>query len=337
MSEPVAVLEIIQPGALTSIQDLGRKGYQRLGIAEAGAMDTISFVAANRLVGNPDNAAGLEVTIVGPKMKCLSDIIFGLTGADLSAHLDEVPLTPGRCYEARSGQTLCFGKRSRGVRAYLSVRGGLQSELILGSRSTYIYAGFGGLEGRALKTGDTLFRLPDEGLVGLPRDPVPDELLVPEDGSRTLRVVMGPNEDRFTEQGIKNFLESSYKVTPESNRMGYRLDGPKISHKESPIVVSESTPLGAVQVPGQGTPVLLLRERGTTGGYTKIAFIITVDIDVVSQTFPGREIRFRAVELSEAHDALKTRRKIIDAWSPSIGDEISSKSESNGGEIHERD
>ena len=146
MDEPIPVLEVVQPGALTSIQDIGRRGYQRLGIAEAGAMDTTSLVAANRLVGNPDNAACLEITVVGPNLRCLSDIIFGLAGADLSGHQDGAPLAPGRWYEARSGQTLRFGKRSRGVRAYLSIRGGLQSEVVLGSRSTYIYAGFGGIE-----------------------------------------------------------------------------------------------------------------------------------------------------------------------------------------------
>jgi len=322
MDEPIPVLEVVQPGALTSIQDIGRRGYQRLGIAEAGAMDTTSLVVANRLVGNPDNAACLEITVVGPKLRCLSDIIFGLAGADLSGHLDGTPLAPGRWYEARSGQTLRFGKRSRGVRAYLSIRGGLQSEVILDSRSTYIYAGFGGIEGRAVRAGDVLFGMQGKGLGDPANEPLPGELVAPEDGSRTLRVIMGPNEERFTEHGIRNFLESPYTVTPESNRMGYRLEGAKIEHKEGPIIVSECTPIGAVQVPGQGTPVLLLRERGTTGGYTKIACIITVDVDVVSQVFPGVEVRFRSVELAEAHDALQRQKSTLNAWKTPVGNEM---------------
>jgi antagonist of KipI len=131
-----------------------------------------------------------------------------------------------------------------------------------------------------------------------------------------LRVILGPHEDRFTSEGLDTFFGSSYTVTSESNRMGYRLDGPLIAHRDSPIVVSESTPLGAVQVPGQGTPVILLRERGTTGGYTKIGCVITMDIDVVSQAPPGTELRFEAVTLEEAHSAHKERWEELQDWRP---------------------
>jgi len=315
LSESVSrpVLEVLYPGVLTSLQDLGRKGYQSLGIAEAGAMDTWSLVAANRLVDNHDNAAALEITVVGPKLRFLAPTRFSLTGADLSARLDQEPIQPGGSHGAGPGQELSFGRRLRGFRAYLAVKGGFDAPLVLGSRSTYLYAGFGGLDGRALAAGDTL-TCPAPGYDRDSPDLLPPAFLLPEDGPRVIRVIMGPHEDRFTPESIAIFLESPYTVTPESNRMGYRLEGPRLEHVESPIVVSESTPLGAVQVPGQGTPVLLLRERGTTGGYTKIACIITPDIDVIGQTPPGADIRFRAVELTEAHRAEKERWMAMNAW-----------------------
>jgi len=290
-------------------------GYQGLGIAEAGAMDTGSLVAANRLVDNPDDgAAALEITVVGPKLRFLVPALFSLTGADLSARLEEKPIRPGRSQWAGTGQVLSFGLRRRGFRAYLAVRGAFDVPLVLGSRSTYLYAGFGGLGGRALVAGDVLMGLPtDVDGKGSPAA-LPEELLLPEDGPRVLRVIMGPNEDRFTAGGIKTFLESPYRVTPASNRMGYRLEGPKIDHSESPIIVSESTPLGAVQVPGQGTPVLLLRERGTTGGYAKIACIITPDIDVIAQVPPGIEVRFKPVAVTTAHQVEKERWRAMNGW-----------------------
>jgi antagonist of KipI len=297
---------------LTSLQDKGRFGYQFLGIAEAGAMDMFSFVAANRLVGNPDNAAALEITVLGPTLRFLNRAVFSLTGADLTAALDVKALKPGFTYLAQKGQQLSFGRRKLGVRSYLGIAGGFEAPQVLGSRSTYIYAGFGGIEGRMLAKGDILTRLPPEAEPETNR--LPPKLLLPPEGSRLLRVIMGPHEDRFTSEGQNVFLNQTFQVTPESNRMGYRLAGPKISHSDSPIVVSESTPLGAVQVPGQGTPVILLRERGTTGGYTKIACIITPDLDIIAQVPPGGEVRFKSVELQVAHQLERERWKAMDTW-----------------------
>jgi len=308
------VLEVLTPGPLNSIQDRGRFGYQRLGIAEAGAMDALSFVAANRLVGNGDNEAALEITIMGPTLRFLKETVFSLTGADLSTALDGESLGIGGRYNAQAGQILTFGPRKRGCRAYLAVQGGFEAPRVLGSRSTYLYAGFGGLQGRALAKGDILARYVP--ITPRPDSPhrLPEPFLLPDDGPRTLRVIMGPNEDRFTEKGIKTFLESAYHVTPESNRMGYRLEGPEIEHAKGPIIVSESTPLGAIQVPGQGKPLVLLHERGTTGGYTKIACIITADIDVIAQAPFGQALRFKTVRVSEAHDAEAKRRQALEAW-----------------------
>lgn len=317
---PIPFLEVLRPGAQSSVQDRGREGYQRLGIAEAGAMDGYALVQANRLLGNPDRAAALEMTLVGPKLAFQRDGAFALAGADLSASLDGRPLAPGRAYRARAGQVLRFGARQRGMRAYLAVPGGIEAPLVLGSRSTYIYAGFGGLAGRTLQPGDLLFcRRPPESAPA--EAALPPGLLLPPDGPLALRVILGPQQERFTQAGLATFLGSAYRVSPESNRMGYRVEGPRIEHADGPIVVSEATPLGAVQVPGQGRPVLLLRERGTTGGYTKIACIITADIDKVGQAAPGSELRFSAVELDEAHQAERERWRRLDAWRPPLAEE----------------
>lgn len=307
------LIEVRHPGAQSSLQDLGRAGYQSLGIAEAGAMDIYSLVQANRLLHNPDSAAVLEITLVGPKLRFARAANFALTGADLSARLDGCPLSPGAAYGAQAGQVLSFGTRRRGMRAYMAVPGGFEAPLILGSRSTYIYAGFGGLEGRTLTKGDVLSCLWEPDLDVEPAV-LPEHLQLTPDAPRVLRVIMGPQADRFTKEGIETFLGKSFEVTSQSNRMGYRLSGPRIEHTGGPIVVSESTPLGAVQVPGQGRPVLLLRERGTTGGYTKIACIITRDIDLAGQAPAGTRIRFKAVDVQEAHRAERERWLALDSW-----------------------
>lgn len=311
-AEPL--LEVLRPGLLSSLQDLGRFGYQALGIAESGAMDTWSLVLANRLLGNPDGACALEVTLVGPRLRVLAPTCLALAGADLGAELDGRPLAPGRSFAARPGQVLSFAGRRRGLRAYLAVPGGFAVPPVLGSRSTYLYAGFGGLEGRALRKGDVL-PCPAGAQAPAPRQAPPELCQLPEP-PHELRVIMGPHLERFTEQGVHTFLNATYRISPQSNRMGYRLEGPALEHSRGPIVVSEATPPGAVQVPGRGRPVILLRERGTTGGYTKIATVITCDLDRLAQLGDGEEVRFRAVELDTAHRLERRRWQEMDRWQP---------------------
>ena len=312
---PAPLVEVLLPGAQSSLQDLGRRGYQSLGIAEAGAMDTYSLVLANRLLNNSDGAACLEITLMGPKLRFLRDVLFALAGADLSANLAGRLLLPGTVHEAKKGDVLAFGARRKGMRGYLAVPGGFYAPPVLGSLSTYIYAGFGGLQGRALIKGDRLSGRADPK-PQLKLAELPAGLTLPADGPRLLRVIMGPHEERFSKAGIEAFLGGAYEVTSHSNRMGYRLKGSRIEHLDGPIVVSEATPLGAVQVPGGGQPVLLLRERGVTGGYTKIACIITPDIDLIGQTPFDCEIRFKAVDLAQAHQAERERWQAMNAWRP---------------------
>lgn len=314
MVESRPCLVVLSSGALTTVQDLGRVGYQRLGIAESGSMDTFSAVLANRLVGNPDASAVLEITLIGPKLNFLGPTWCSLTGADLSPKLDGAPLDTGSNFLADEGQVLSFGRCRKGLRTYLAVRGGFDVPLILGSRSTYLYAAFGGYRGRALKKGDTLGALGQDWTEECRLDRLPAALHLPEDGFRELRVVIGPHEDRFTAEGLRTFQSETYEVTPDSNRMGYRLDGPRIAHVDSPVVVSEATPLGAVQIPGEGKPVILLRERGTTGGYTKIACVIRCNVDLLAQIPAGGRLRFVPVTVDEAHELEWKRWHAMNQW-----------------------
>lgn len=308
------MLEIIEPGLLTTIQDQGISGYKTLGIAEGGAMDRVSFVIANRLVGNPDKAAVLEITLVGPGIRFLGATWCALGGADLSAQLNGSPVPPNRAFHAGSGDILSFGPSDFGVRAYLAVQGGIDVPLTLGSRCTYLYAGFGGFEGRSLRKGDVLHAAAprQEEPPALAEPPL--EVLVPKNLPSTLRVILGPHEDYFAPEAIQTFFSEPYEVTPESNRMGYRLKGPQLTHRETPIVVSTATPLGGIQVPGKGIPVILLRERGTTGGYTQIGCVITRDLDILAQSFAGDTFRFTHVDVADAQAIERRRWEKLDAW-----------------------
>ena len=314
VTESHPCLTVLFPGALTTVQDLGRVGYQRLGIAESGSMDTLSAVLANRLLNNPDTAAVLEIALIGPKLRFLAPTWLSLTGADISPRLDGSSLETGASFRADEGQVLSFGHCRKGLRTYLSVKGGFDVPVILGSRSTYLYAGFGGYQGRALAKGDILGALNQDGPQACTLERLPAEFNLPEDGPREIRVVMGPHEDRFTIEGIHRFQSGPYEVTPDSNRLGYRLDGPRIAHVDSPIVVSEATPMGAVQIPGEGKPVILLRERGTTGGYTKIACVIRCDVDVLAQMPAGGRLRFVPVSVDEAHELERRRWQAVNQW-----------------------
>jgi len=202
------------------------------------------------------------------------------------------------------GSILEFGERRFGARAYLAVSGGIAVEPWLGSRSTYLLASVGGLEGRALKAGDLVPVGP--GAISLPRFRIPPDRRPPYYSEPIVRVVLGPHRDRFTEEGIESFLSSEYEVTADSNRMGYRLEGPKIAHSRGPDLISCGIPLGGIQVPGNGKPIVLMADHQTTGGYTMVATVIQADISIVAQRIPGERIRFRAVGLDEARASYRT-------------------------------
>ena len=293
-------LEILHGGTFTTIQDLGRRGYQRFGMPTAGAMDITSLRLANRLVQNDEGQACLEITYIGLRLVALRDLVIAITGGDLTPKMDGSPLSMWETVSLRKKSEISFTAVRNGIRSYLAVAGGIQIAEIMGSKSTCIRAGIGGFEGRALKKGDRLRigrRHPD-----LPPRRV-KELFIPHYGGKwNTRVILGPQDDYFSEGGIETFLSSEYTITPQSDRMGYRLQGPVIEHGKGADIISDATCLGSVQVPGHGLPIILLADRQTTGGYPKIATALTVDVHDLGQAKPGDGIRFSSISIIEAHE-----------------------------------
>ena len=305
------VIEVQDGGFLTTVQDPGRYGYQRYGVPVAGAADQFALRVANVLIGNEEEDAGLEITLVGPRLRFLADTVIAITGGDLDPRIDDEPVAMWRAIAVPQGSTLSFSRMRDGVRACLAIAGGIDVPLVLGSRSTYTRSRLGGFEGRALRPGDKIVAVGEEPVnqvVGseLPREQVPNY-----GHSHVLRVVLGPQDDAFSQEGIRTFLSGTYTVTPQSDRVGYRFQGPQIQHKGGADIVSDGTPFGAVQVTGDGMPIVLLVDRGTTGGYTKIATVISVDLAAVAQAMPGDTMSFRSVTVEEAHQALRQQEDVI--------------------------
>ena len=307
------LLEVVSAGLFTTIQDLGRFGSQRYGVPTSGAMDGFALRAANRLVGNADELAGLEITMGGVQLRASAPVVFAITGADLEPRLNDRPVPMWQGLVMRGGDTLDIDGAADGVRAYLAVRGGIDVPLVLGSRSTYTKSKLGGIDGRVLRRGDRLHGGPaasvEQARLGL----LP-AALVPHYGTRhDIRVVLGPQDDRFTPEGIHTFLSSTYRVSLKSDRTGCRLEGPRIAHVAGPDIVSDGSPPGAVQVAGDGMPIVLLADRGTAGGYTKIATVITADLMHLAQAGQNDEVAFRPVTVDEARAALFELEQVLDA------------------------
>lgn len=298
------MIEVMKPGFYTTVQDLGRWGYQAWGVSVAGALDPFAHSIANLLVGNSEGGAGLEITLLGPTLKFHQETVFAITGAELSPRLNGEAISNWTSHSAPSGSTLSFTGVKSGARAYLAVSGGIDVAPVLGSRSTYILGRFGGLEGRALKSQDRLplglFRKEAKNLVG---KFFPKNLRPPYKRNPLLRVVLGPFEDFFSEEGIRIFLSTEYAVTLQSDRMGYRLQGESIKRQKPQELISCGLANGTLQVPPNGQPIVLLADRQSVGGYPVIATVITADLPLIAQCAPGDKIRFSAVSLDEARDA----------------------------------
>ena len=300
-------LKVISPGPLTSVQDEGRFGHQRIGMSPAGAMDLHSMRLANLLVGIDLGEGVLEMTFLGPKLQFTQDNVFALTGADMGATLDGVPVPLGQAWPAKAGSVLQIGPARAGCRGYLAVAGGLDVPVLYGSKSTLLRSGLGGFQGRKLAAGDTIpFASPRAQIPNLavrrlpPQPPISKEI--------TVRVILGPQDDRFTKEGLDTFLNSTFTVDEKSDRMGYRLNGPKVEHSTDANIISDGIPLGAVQIPGSGQPIIMMSEHQGSGGYTKIANIISVDIPLVAQCAPGDKIRFQAIKLDLAQELYLAQR-----------------------------
>ncbi len=289
------VFEVEQGGLLTTVQDLGRPGYQRFGVPVAGAVDQSALIAANALVGNEENAAGLECTVDGPSLRCVRTTLVGLAGADLGAIVRRRDLGEWRppassSFLLRPGNVLSFSGRCTGARAYLSVAGGLDVEPVLGSRSTYLTAGFGGFEGRALRSGDRLRALPSASFLGAGQ-----RRAEPRVEPVVLRIVWGPQDDYFTAGAKDKLVSEEFRVGTAADRMGYRLEGPTLSHRDAREIISDGNALGSIQVPPNGLPIVMLADRATTGGYPKIATVVSSDIGRLAQLMPGDSVRFQVL------------------------------------------
>lgn len=306
--------EVVRPGLLTTVQDLGRIGYQKYGVPTSGAMDRTALRAANLLLDNEEGLAGIEAAGEGPTLRALIDLVVAIVGADMQPLVDGKPVECGTAIGIRRGQILELQRARRGLRAYLAIAGGIDVPVMLGGRSTCLPAAFGGVQGRALREGD---RLPI-GLVwrqpmALSGRRLPSEWVEPIGDVLTVRVILGPQEDWFTPEGIRTFLSEPYRLTPQMDRMGARLQGPPITHRSGADIISDSTPLGAVQVPPDGQPMILLADRQTTGGYTKIAVVVQEDIFRLGQATPGQVVRFSQISVLEACAALRAYEGRFDA------------------------
>jgi biotin-dependent carboxylase-like uncharacterized protein len=295
--------EVINPGVHTTLQDTGRPGYMKYGIPASGVADHFSAGVANLLAGNPPEATVLETTLFRLELMAAEDLVIAVTGGDLSPTLNKEPLPMWRAVSVMSGDRIAFRGRKQGFRAYLAVRGGFAGTQFLGSRSVFVR----GLMGNPLKAGEILVT---ENSAAWPvrLDPLSRDLLPDFSNRCPLRVILGPQQDRFSPRGMETFLSSEYTVSPQSDRMGYRLQGPKVEHVRGADIISEAIARGAVQVPGDGLPIVMLWDAQVSGGYTKIANVITADLDRLAQVMPGEKLRFSAVSLEEAHRALREER-----------------------------
>ena len=306
----LAGIKILRPGFFTTVQDKGRTGYQKFGMPESGAMDKFSYKIANLLVGNQENVPALEFTLTGPKIKFTGNCTIALTGASSKAYLNQCQIPNWQSIYVPAGAVLSIEKLDKGARGYLAFKGGLKVVEKLASSSTYLRAGIGGYQGRQLKVNDYLKTAHNQDKKDYKYRYLPASYQPDYRNEAECRVIMGPQAELFSQAGIKRLLNSKYRVTDQADRMGYRLEGPEIEHSKGSDIISDGIAAGSIQVPGHQQPIVMLADRQTTGGYPKIATVITVDIAKIAQLQPGDKVSFKKVEIEEAHKLLQARERI---------------------------
>jgi len=311
----VETLRIISPGIMTSVQDLGRYGYGRFGVAPGGALDSFSLRVANLLVGNSEDQACLETMLLGPGLMALTDLVIAVTGGDLQPKRNKQPIEIWRSYAFKRDDVLSFGQPVSGFRAYIAVGGGIDVPPVMGSRSTNLPSGFGGHEGRTLNKDDVLVsaaparRLDCAGRRFYPHG-------IPRHSNQwKLRVLWGPQDDHFTKERRQTFLDGIYTMSQNSDRTGIRLEGPQVQCKPNiaASIISEGVIAGSIQIPGDGKPIIILGET-VTGGYRKIATVVAADLPSLGQIKPGDSIQFELVSVDEAKNALQEIEGRINAF-----------------------
>lgn len=297
-------IEVVSPGALTTIQDLGRFGYAHFGISPAGAADALSLRIANRIVGNDDNAAGIEMTLIGATLRFRSSCTIALVGAEIGTSavpmFEPVPVNPGYILEC--------GLLRDGARTYVAVAGGIAVPKLLGSASTHLAAGFGGFHGRPLRKGDIL-EIGPEACDARAADPASLRALA---RARTrIRVTKGPQYHWFEEDVLMQFCASEYRVTEQSNRLGLRLLGQTVKPSSAGELLTEGVSLGAIQIPPNGQPIVLFIDQQTTGGYPKLANVIAADMHCIGKLRPRDTVRFELVSIGEAIQVLREQERVL--------------------------
>jgi antagonist of KipI len=326
MGGEAAMIKIIKPGLLTSVQDSGRYGYQKYGVIASGVMDQLSHRIANLLVGNQEDEATLEITLMGPYMEFKKDLLISICGGDLSPTIDGKRVKLWRSVLVREGSKLKFAGAKKGCRAYLAVAGGFDIPIVMDSKSTYLRAEIGGYKGRALQANDELAvkdaseesaqiisRLSPhlkEGKFAEMEWSAESLASVPSSNNK-VRVIKGRQFDWFTEESRRKLFTESFEVTAQSDRMGYRLQGPSLTLEKEQEMISEPVSFGSIQVPAEGNPIVLLADRQTTGGYPKIGQIATVDLPIMAQLKPGDKVQFLEVSHDDAQKLILDREKKI--------------------------
>ncbi len=305
----MSVIQVQSPGLLSTVQDLGREGFGPVGVSASGAADAISLRLGNRLLGNPEGAAALEMTLLGGTFLFAQGAIIALTGSDFAATLDGSPLALWTSVEVKPGQTLRAGSTRSGARCYLCVQGGIIVKPFLGSASTHLLSGLGGHQGRALRMGDVLGTGPATD--SFRRNSITPQALRYLSPRKALRVTPGPQSDWFPKASLQLFYKSAYRVAEESNRMGLRLEGRPIARGSSGEMITEGVSIGAVQITAAGLPIILFVEQQTTGGYAKIANVISADLHSLGQLRPRDEIRFESVDWDTARALLLEQEHLL--------------------------
>lgn len=309
-------LLVTRSGLLTTVQDLGRWGHQAAGVPVAGPMDAFSHRLANLVVGNDPGAATLEVTLIGPELEFDAETLVAVCGAEFSLTLNGRAMPLGVAVPVPGGSRLQFGRRLAGARAYIAVAGGVRTPPVLGSRATHLVSGMGGLGGRALVAGDRLPIGDAASIVGPLRVA---GLPLPAQGRVRLRLLPGVQADWFAPQAASTLTGVSFRVSPRSNRMGYRLEGPPLARLRPDEPISEPLAFGAIQVPAAGEPILLMADRQTAGGYPKIASVIAADLPIAGQLAPGDFVEFSFCSRQEAAAALIARERPLLRLADRIG------------------
>jgi antagonist of KipI len=312
-----AHITVVKPGWFTTVQDLGRYGYQQYGVPVSGAMDRYSYILANRLIGNRDQDAALEITLKGPELLFGHDAVIAVTGADLTPSVNGIGIPLWTSILVEAGSRLTFGARRAGARSYVAIAGGIDVPVVLRSRSTHISSKTGGVKGRALAQGDVLM-----GGVPFPHTrtrigrSLSEKLRPIYSTVTTLRILPGSQRSSFLEHALEVLTTSPYRLSSQSDRMGYRLEGPKLTHAGAGEWISDGTAMGALQVPPDEQPILLMADRQTTGGYPKIAVVISADLHLAGQLMPGDTVEFRTTTLPEAQAVIKAQWNELDQTIP---------------------